>query len=439
MQVAVLGYGLQGQSAAEYWHNQGHEITICDENESTIVPVWAKAMLGEKYLEDLNNYDLIIRSPGIHPNKLIGSVSKNKITTTTNEFFKVCPSKNIIGVTGTKGKGTTSTLISKILEEAGYRVHLGGNIGIDPLQLLKDNIQAEDWVILELSNFQLIDLNYSPGIAVCVMVVPEHLDWHETVEEYYDSKTSICRYQRKDDLVIYNGNYQASQYIANFSQGSKKRYDVPLKDIKPKSTEAAYVHDRDIYYKNKLVCSVDEVALLGRHNLENVCAAISATWDILNGDTNPITKAIKEFSGMEHRLEFVQEINGVKYYNDSFASTPEATIAAIKSFSEPKVLILGGSDKGISLDPVFNEVLNSNVRHVIAIGNMAEVVKEGLEKRNYSSISVIQTNMKDIVEEAKQVAKAGDIVLLSTACASFGMFANYKDRGNQFKKTVLAQ
>lgn len=438
MRVAVLGYGLQGQSAAEYWHKLGHEVTVCDQNESITAPNWAKVKLGNTYLDSLDDFDLIVRSPAIHPKNLTQYYEKNKVTTTTNEFFRVCPSKNTIGVTGTKGKGTTSTLISKILENKGFRVHLGGNIGIDPLQMLKDGIKKEDWVVLELANFQLIDLKFSPPIGVCLMVVPEHLDWHETVEEYYEAKANLFKHQKPDDLVVYNGNYQASQYITSTSPARKKKFDAPLVDRAPKETEAAYVMNDSIYYGKQKICSVEDVALLGRHNLENVCAAISAVWEVIEGDLNPITEAIREFSGMEHRLEFIEEIDGVKYYNDSFATTPEATIAAIRSFVEPKVLILGGSDKGISLEALFDEIIKSNIRHVVAIGMMADIINNHLKSKGYQDISIVQTNMNDIVTEAKNKAQPGDIVLLSTACASFGMFNNYKDRGDQFKTIVTS-
>ncbi len=187
MKIAILGYARQGQSAAEYYsHDKNNEITICDIKENIKLPKNYLKKLGKTYLDNLDEFDLIVRSPSIHPKNIVKSNNAKileKVTTTTNIFFEVCPTKNIIGVTGTKGKGTTSTLISKMLEKAGYRVHLGGNIGLDPLQLLKENISANDWVVLELANFQLIDIKHSPKIAVCLMVTPEHLDWHESIED----------------------------------------------------------------------------------------------------------------------------------------------------------------------------------------------------------------------------------------------------------------
>jgi UDP-N-acetylmuramoylalanine--D-glutamate ligase len=314
MKIAILGYARQGQSAAEYFKaDKNNEITICDVKESLSIPSNFRKKLGKDYLKNLGEFDLIVRSPSVHPNTIIESNGPeiiSKITTTTNIFFEVCPTKNIIGVTGTKGKGTTSTLITKILQKAGYRVHLGGNIGLDPLQLLKENIKPEDWIVLELANFQLIDIKFSPKIAVCLMVTPEHLDWHESIEEYYSAKTNIFKYQSKNDLAIFNGNYKSSEYISSFSPAKNHlKFDVPLMGKMPQHTEASYVKNDSIYYQESYICQENEIALLGRHNLENVCAAISATWEIIDKNKGPILEAIKSFSGMKHRLEFVRELD----------------------------------------------------------------------------------------------------------------------------------
>jgi UDP-N-acetylmuramoylalanine--D-glutamate ligase len=441
MKIAILGYARQGQSAAEYYsHDKNNEITICDIKENIKLPKNYQKKLGKTYLDNLDEFDLIVRSPSIHPNNIVKSNDTKileKVTTTTNIFFEVCPTKNIIGVTGTKGKGTTSTLISKMLEKAGYRVHLGGNIGLDPLQLLKENIKAQDWVVLELANFQLIDIKYSPKIAICLMTTPEHQDWHESIEEYYQAKSNLFRYQKQNDLAIYNGNYKSSEFIASISPAKKHlRFDVPLIGNPPKNTEAAFVKDDSIYYKNSFICKEGDIALLGRHNLENACAAISAIWEISKNNLKAITDTLNSFSGMKHRLEFVSEINQVKYYNDSFATTPEATIAAIRAFNKPIVIILGGSFKGVELNQVVDEVLNSTVKWVVAIGDSADYFVNNLIASGFNNISKIETNMNDIVEEATKRSTAGDVVLLSTACASFGMFENYEDRGNQFKQVV---
>ena len=439
MKIAVIGYGRQGKSAAEYWHKLNHNVTICDQNTSVIAPNWAKKQLGAKYLNNLKSFDLIVRSPMVHPSTLAkagGNDILKKVTTTTNEFMQVCPSKNIIGVTGTKGKGTTSTLITKMLEAAGKTVHLGGNIGIDPLQLLKNNIKKDDWVVLELANFQLIDLKHSPHIAVCLMAVPEHQDWHINLEEYYLSKSNLFAHQKAKDIAVYNNNYESTKFIVNVSSGQKIRFDVPNIGHKPKITEAAYVMDNTIYFDQEKVCTINKVALKGRHNLENICAAISAVWDIIN-DKQIIIEVIKQPLNLGHRLEHVKTIADIAYYNDSLSTTPETTIAAIKSFKEPKILILGGSDKGIDLEPIAIECKQNNVKYCILTGKMANHIAEKFIKYGMSNYSIVQSGMNDIVKNANNKAKTGDVVLLSPGCASFGDFKDYEDRGKQFKNAVL--
>lgn len=429
MKIAILGYGVQGQSAGEYWHNKGADITICDQKTDINAPEWAKTKLGPDCLQGLDQYDAIVRSPLIHPAMIVAENSPeilDKVTTTTNEFIAVCPTKNIIGVTGTKGKGTTSTLITNMLQAAGITVHLGGNIGIDPLQLLKNDIKADDWVVLELANFQLMDLKQSPHIGVCVMVVPEHLDWHADMEEYIAAKQQLFINQGPADIAIYYADNENSISVADASEGIQIPYfEEP----------GALVVNEKIVIEGHEICDVSEIKLLGKHNWQNVCAAITAVWQVTQ-NAGAIRKVATTFAGLEYRLEFVSEINGTRYINDSFATTPEATIAAIKSFEQPKILILGGSDKGIDLQPVINEVVASNVRHVIAIGDMGPIIAKKLRQKGFKAITEDLTTMQDIVVAAQSFAQIGDVVLLSTACASFGLFINYKDRGNQFRQVV---
>ena len=439
MRVAILGYGVDGASATGYWHKLGAEITVCDEKTDLLLPEYVNSQLGERYLENLDTFDVIVRSPGIRPDKITAANPNNpdilaKVTTAINEFFKHCPAP-IIGITGTKGKGTTSTLISKILERAGKKVFLGGNIGTVPLDFL-DQVTADSWVVLELSSFQLIDFTYAPKIGVCVMVVPEHLNWHLNLKEYYDAKTNLFIHQTAEDIAVYNAGNQVSKRIAGAGASTKVPYYVPPKGELANTVHGAYVEGDQICMDGVIVCDVSDVALLGRHNLENVCAAIAATWPIVKDNVAAIKLAIHEFSGMEHRLEFVREVDNVKYYNDSFATTPEATVAAIKAFSQPKVVILGGSDKGVPFFDVVDAVIHNYVRRVIVIGETGEKIIELLVSRGYENITLGGTTMTEIVKTAQHEAQAGDVVLLSTACASFGLFKDYKDRGNQFKEVV---
>ncbi len=446
MKITILGYGLQGKAALEYWGQAGNEITICDANQIA-VPEGIKSVFGSDYLNNLHEYDLIVRSPGLHPQNIIDNNTDHpevieKVTTVTNEFFRVCPAP-IIAVTGTKGKGTTSSLIAKILESAGHHVHLGGNIGTPPLELLKNNIQNTDWVVLELANFQTIDLKYSPHIAVCLMVTAEHLDWHNDFYEYVKAKEQLFAHQTPQNIAVYNSLNTYSEEIADSSQARKLSYEVPAIGQEPIETNGAYIQDSHIYMQGHKICKVHDVKLLGRHNLENVCASIAATWTIVGYQPKIYKKVLQAFTGLEHRLEMVANINGVTYVNDSFGTTPETAIVAIKSFNQPKIMILGGSDKGAEFSELAQTIINGNVKYVIGIGVMGPKIINTIkaydaEKKIGTTLLDASVKMPEIIEQANKLAVKGDVVLLSPACASFDMFENYIERGVQFKQVVQA-
>lgn len=428
MKVAIVGFGLEGQSALAYWQQQNVTITICDQNDSLTPPAGVEAQLGEHYLDNLDRFDVVMRTAGINPNILL---DKNpgiagKITTVVNEFMRVSPTKNIIGVTGTKGKGTTSTLITQMLEAAGKDVYLGGNIGVSPFDFLP-KLTEDSWVVLELSSFQLIDITHSPHIAVCLMVVPEHLNWHLDMEDYARAKSQMFAFQTPEDTAIYFADSKVSHLIASKSPGRKIAfYDEP----------GAYVDDQDrIVIDNQEICKTSELKLLGQHNWQNACAAATAVWQVIQS-VDPIRKVLTTFTGLPHRLEFVRELDGIKYYDDSFGTTPETAVVAIKAFEEPKVVIVGGASKGAVFDKLAKAIIEGNVRHVITIGDTGPVIADELQAGGFTDISPGGTTMKEIVEAARSHAQSGDVVLLSTGCASFGLFENYKDRGNQFKAVV---
>ena len=428
MKAAIVGYAVEGQVSANYWHELGYEVTICDQNTSLQVPPIFKTALGDDYLDGLDSYDIIVRSAGIHPRIILDKNPsvKSKITTSVQEFFRVCPSPNTIGITGTKGKGTTTTLITKMLIAAGKTVHFGGNIGIAPLELLP-KINADDWVVLELSSFQLEDFNGpSPHIGVCLMVVPEHLNWHADMAEYISAKQRLFAAQKPTDIAIYYSQNENSQAIVQKSAGVKIPY---------LASPGAIIDNDQVVINNQTICSVEEIKLPGKHNWQNICAAVTAVWQITQ-DVAAIKSVILSFSGLEHRIELVSEINKVKYYDDSFATTPETAIAAIQAFDQPKILILGGSDKGTPLDPIANEVINNNIRHIITIGDTGPTIAKQLRERGYNDITEGLKTMTEIVATAQSHAEPGDVVLLSTGCASFGLFKDYKDRGNQFQVAV---
>lgn len=439
MKIAIVGFDTEGRATYDFFANQGgHAITICDQKADLEIPEGADSMLGDSYLDGLDRFDLVIRTAGMHPQKIL---DKNpgiaaKISTHINEFFKASPTGNIIGITGTKGKGTTSTLTARMLDASGKHVRLGGNIGVPPLTFI-DELDKDSWVVLELSSFQLIDLKYSPHIAVCLMVVPEHLDWHADLEEYFTAKEQLFARQTNGDVAIYYHGNQNSKRIANAGQGEKVPYF---------RTPGAEVINDIITIEETDVCNVHDLKLLGQHNWQNACAAVTAVWyaykEVVGpsevADADAMRSVLTSFSGLEHRLEFVRELDGVRYYDDSFGTTPETAVVAIQAFEQPKVIILGGSDKGASYDELAATVASNSIRQALLIGDQAASIQTSLEKAGFHDFSQGGNTMGEIVSNARQYAQSGDIVLLSTGCASFDMFKNYKDRGNQFKASVQA-
>ncbi len=433
MKIAIVGFARDGQAAYEHWNHDDNELTICDQDEKLQVPANANAQLGVDYLKNLGHFDVIVRTAGLPP-KLIAEANPDtpdilsKVTGNIDEFFRVSPSKNIIGVTGTKGKGTTSTLIAKMLEAAGKKVHLGGNIGISALELLKNNIQPDDWIVFEQSSFQLIDQQHSPHIAVCLMVESEHMDWHKDLEEYLTAKKQLFAHQTSDDIAIYYAENENSKQIASASPGQKIPY---------MAEPGAFITNDDIAIDQTVIVPTKDLKLLGKHNWQNVCAALTAAWQVTQ-DIPAIQSVLTTFAGLEHRLEFVREVNGAKYYDDSFGTTPETAIVAIEAFDQPKVIILGGSDKGSKYDKLAEAVKANNVRQVLTIGDMGPIIAKELQAIGYTNLSEGGSTMTEIVANAAKTAQPGDVVLLSTGCASFDLFKDYKDRGEQFKAAVLA-
>ena len=434
MKVAIVGYGKQGRAAYEYWRAQGTDITICDIEEHMELPDDVHQQLGELYLKRLDRFDLIVRGPKVHPHDLVEANTPEilqKVTSVTNEFLRVCPSRNIVGVTGTKGKGTTSTLIAKMLEADGKRVHLGGNIGIPPLDMLQNNIKPEDWVVLELANFQLIDLQYSPHIAVCLMVTPEHLDWHADTEEYYNAKTQLFRHQTSDDTAIFYDKNETSRRIASTSKGWKVPY---------MAFPGGNVVDGDVVIDNQKICAVNELKLLGEHNWQNVCAAVTAVWKV-NQNVTAMRNVLTNFSGLPYRIEFRRTVNDIRYYNDSFASAPLATMAALESIPGKKVTIIGGQDRGLELDQLAEDIvrLRADIRGIVLVGASAQRMADVLGEHDFRNFKISKAkSMPGIVTAALEMALPGDAIVLSPGFPSFDMFKNFEDRGSQFNMAVDA-
>jgi len=289
-------------------------------------------------------------------------------------------------------------------------------------------LTAESWVVLELSSFQLIDLKSSPHIAVCLMVVPEHLNWHADMAEYVQAKSQLFVGQSGDDIAIYCAENKTSKQIASGGQARKIPYFAP---------PGAAVDNGSISIDGQVICKTDELKLPGRHNWQNACAAVTAVWQVTQ-DTAAIRTVLTTFTSLEHRLEFVREFDGVSYYNDSYGTTPETAIVAIQAFEEPKIIILGGADKGASYDELARTVAASNIRRVLLIGEQATHIKAALTSAGFTNTMDGGTTIQEITATARSEAQPGDVVLFSTACTSFDMFRNYKERGEQFKLAVQA-
>jgi UDP-N-acetylmuramoylalanine--D-glutamate ligase len=448
MKIGIVGWGIEGKSVFNFY-GPDHDYLIVNEQPLDDFPaesdkIKIKYLHEDKpagitgnvkdlsYLEGLDDCDKIVFTPTSRKN--LEEKFKDdrqfwsKATTALDIFYETLKSKNIIGVTGTKGKGTTSTLVYEMLQAAGKRAYLGGNIGRSVLDFVRD-IQADDWVVLELSNFQLYRFNHSPHIAVCLMIAPEHLDWHPNFEDYLEAKSNLFSHQSPDDIAVYFDGNKYSRQLAYRSPGIKIPYFL---------TPGARVReDGKIVIGEPEIEIVDksEVKLLGEHNLQNVCAAITAIWQV-EQNVDAIKEIITTFTGLEHRLEFVRELGGVKYYDDSFGTTPQTALVALKAFTQPKVLIVGGSDKGAEFDKLADEITKNNVHHVVTIGKTGPKIAGILRSNGFNNITENVNTMDGIVKAAHDAAQEGDVVLLSCADASFDMFKDYKDRGNQFKHAV---
>lgn len=427
MKVAVAGFGAEGQANNAYFLKQGHDITIVDERDLSPInlPYGAKSILGKDAFSKLEGFDMVVRTAGLNPSKI---KTDGKIWSGTNEFFAKCPAP-IIGVTGSKGKGTTASLITAILRAAGYKVHLVGNIGLPAITEL-ENITSQDIVVYELSSFQLWDATRSPHVSVVLYIEPEHLDVHKNFSEYINAKANIATHQTPNDIVIYNAANPYAIKISRESSGAK----IPFQHEK-----TAHVSDGFFWFGQTKLCPISTLLLPGEHNLDNACAAITAAWKWVKAPA-VIAAGLSNFSGLPHRLKHVRTINNVAYYDDSIATTPGSAIAAIHAFEEPKILILGGSDKGADFKELAEEVSKTNVQTVILIGDQAPKIEKALKKAKVKNIVNLGSHvqMSDVVVRAHEIANDGIVVILSPACASFGMFKNYVDRGEQFIAAVNA-
>lgn len=431
--IAILGYGTEGKALAQYFAAKRAHLTICDQNPNLIVPENLHARLGAAAFENLKGFDIIFKSPGIPPAR-VGEIPTRSMT---QYFFDHCPC-TIIGVTGTKGKGTTSTLIYELLKAGGFNVYLGGNIGTPPLEFL-DQLQPTSWVILELSSFQTQDLQKSPHIGIILNTTSDHLDYHADKNEYHRAKAQMIHNQTPNDKVIFNADYKSCLKIAKVSRA--QAYTV---STRRNVRQGAQLKGKKIILKQDKktfeVCKKEEVGLIGPHNLENILPAVVVA-SLLDVSLKTIQKGVKAFKGLPHRLEHVATRSGVDYYNDSFSTTPETSIAAIQAFKKSIHLIAGGSEKYSDFHDWAKACMaQKNLKTIFLTGSMSAVrMEQALKKicplRKSLKIMRVST-LVEAVAQANKIAKNGHVVLLSPGCASFEEFQNYKVRGETFKDLV---
>ncbi len=455
--VGILGLSIEGQDAVRFFLDQGAQVYCCDRRDAqelgdlytSLKNLPVTFCLGENYLAHILDYDLLVRTPGMTlslPQLNVARQRGIEITSLTKLFFQWCPAP-IIGVTGTKGKGTTTTLIGEMLQASGFKTWVGGNVGV-PLLSQVTHITARDKVVLELSSFQLEDLTQSPHIAVILSVKTDHLlnadphssNYHKSRQQYVAAKQNLVHYQTKNDFAIINADDETARSFVGLTSAQILYFS------KNKQVHGAYVDHKQVIMDmdgdTEKIIETKKLKLRGAHNWENITAAVVAAK--LNGATKKaLQQVLKTFVGLEHRLELVGSFGSVTYYNDSFATTPETTIAAIGAFTEPTVLIVGGSDKGADFKALGEAIVASSVKTLILIGQMAPVIEENIRQVLFKQPKLLEIitgcqTMEEIVAAAKKAASPGDVVLLSPACASFDMFKNYKERGNLFKTYVKA-
>lgn len=445
--VAVLGFGVEGESAIEFLLKEGAVVSVFDEKneaEFDAVKVEAIKKMGVTFsfgsLGDLTRFDVVVRSPGIRLDKQSITLAKEKgalVTTIIDIFLHLSPAYTI-GVTGTKGKGTTATLIYEMLKKEKKELFLGGNIGTPPLSFL-DKLTSKSLVVLELSSFQLFDVTKSPNIAVVLMVTSEHMDFHASNEEYTSAKANIVKFQSGEDAAIINVDYENSRGIGKLALA--RVFEISRERAVPRGT---YIENGEVIFrgeqgKEERIIKTSEISLPGEHNLENVSAAVTVA-KILNISTEAIAEVLKIFKGLKYRLQFVAKIQGVSYFNDSFSTTPESAIAAIKAFKNPEIIILGGSQKNSDFSELAEIVASAtNIKAIIGIGVEWSRIKKALVTAGVTPAKFIDggNSMTLIVAEVAKLAEAGDVVVLTPACASFDMFKNYKERGDKFDEAVL--
>lgn len=441
--VAVIGLGVSNRPLVEGLLDAGVPVTVCDKRRreefngliETLERRGMTAALGPDYLEHLNGADIIFRTPGLRPDvpQIAQAVAAGaELTSEMEAFLNLCPCR-IIAVTGSDGKTTTTTIIAGLLKAAGYRTFVGGNIG-HPLLCQLDSIRPDDMVVLELSSFQLMTVRQSPGIAVVTNLAPNHLDVHKDMAEYVAAKRNIFAYQDGCDRLVLNADNEITAGFAQEARGA-----VTLFSRRRTVEGGVYLREKTVMCGGRPVLTTDDILLPGLHNLENYMAAVAAVDGLVPDEV--IRDFARTFGGVEHRIELVRELDGVRYYNDSIASSPSRTIAGLRSFAQKVILIAGGYDKHIPYDVLGPEIAKS-VKVLLLTGDTAEKIKAAtLAAPGYEADRPDIYDCADLeaaVAQSRALAVPGDVVILSPASASFDRFKNFEERGNAFKNFVNA-
>ena len=441
--VAVIGIGVSNTPLIKMLLRAGIQATACDRNRreefgglaEELESLGAELRLGPDYLKGLD-HDVIFRTPGMRPDvpELLTAQAKGSTVTSEMEvFFQVCPC-HIIAVTGSDGKTTTTTIIAGLLREAGYHTFLGGNIG-KPLLADVDGMEPDDYAVLELSSFQLMTMDRSPGIAVVTNLAPNHLDVHKSMDEYIAAKENIFTHQSPNGKAIFNFDNEITRSLVESAPGQ-----AVLFSRRQALSQGVCLRDGAICVAGsdgvRPVLPLDGILLPGDHNVENYMAAIAAVDGLVPDEV--IRQFAAKFAGVEHRIELVRTLNGVRYYNDSIASSPSRTIAGLRSFREKVILIAGGYDKHIPFDVLGPEV-TAHVKYLVLTGDTADQIADAVRScPDYQGTPPISKyeDFSAAVLAAHSMAQPGDVVLLSPACASFDHFKNFAQRGEAFKKII---
>ncbi len=437
--VLVIGLAKSGRAAINLLYKLNATITVNEYNDAKDIPDYHEVI--EKGLEMIpgsraeelfeRDFDFVIKNPGINYHKpfILRLKERNIPVYTEIELaYQVAKKQNYIGVTGTNGKTTTVTLIDKILKGQYSNVHLAGNVGTPLCEIvLKYNLLEEEnhYIVLEMSNFQLLDIDtFKPFVSTIINLTPDHLDYMASLDEYYASKTNIYKNTNVNDYFIVNkDDVVLAEYL--------KKYPIPCKQITMSLTEQAdcIIKNQAIYYRDEFIIDLNDIKVVGNHNLQNIMIAICIAKqcgiknDILNQE-------IASFIGVEHRIEFVKEIKGVKIYNDSKATNTDASIIALKAFDQPVILLMGGFDKGLDLQEM--ATYKDKIKRLVTFGAAGKRFKEDMKVEN----SICVNNLKEATLEAIKNAQSGDIVLLSPSTSSFDEFTGYEERGLVFKDIV---